>query len=106
MAKKPGQSVRGSNTGRPIMVLFDLVGQRWVLRILWELQDRHLSFRNLQAQCGGISPTSLNNRLKNLRELQLVELDRQGYCLTAQGKKLGERLMDLSRWADEWAQVL
>ncbi len=106
MVKKPGQSVKGSKTGRPIMVLFDLLGQRWVLRILWELQDRQLSFRDLQNQCGGISPTSLNNRLKNLRELQLVEHTGEGYYLTAQGKKLGTRLLDLSRWADEWAKEL
>ena len=31
--------VRGSKTGRPIMALLDLLGRRWVLRIVWELRD-------------------------------------------------------------------
>ena len=35
----PGQPVRGSASGRPIMALLDLLGRRWALRILWELRD-------------------------------------------------------------------
>ena len=31
--------VRGSTTGRPIMALLDLLGRRWVLRIVWELGE-------------------------------------------------------------------
>ena len=34
----PGKKVRGSETGRPIMALLDLVGRRWSLRVLWELR--------------------------------------------------------------------
>ncbi|MEQ9509453.1 MAG: hypothetical protein RLN92_10440 [Alloalcanivorax xenomutans] len=49
MARKTvSQSVRGSTTGRPIMVLLDILGQRWTLRILWELRDAPLSFRALR----------------------------------------------------------
>ena len=33
--KSPGQKVRGSQSGRPIMVLLDVLGQRWTLRVLW-----------------------------------------------------------------------
>jgi len=38
-APRPGRPVRGSRTGRPIMALLDLLGRRWVLRILWELRE-------------------------------------------------------------------
>jgi hypothetical protein len=31
----PGRAVRGSTTGRPIMALFDLIGRRWTLRVIW-----------------------------------------------------------------------
>ena len=106
MAKRPGQAVRGSDTGRPIMVLFDLLGQRWVLRILWELQQQRLTFRELQRQCGQISPTSLNVRLKELRELGLVDLDANGYGLTKMGKELGKKLLNLSAWSQRWAAAL
>ena len=30
----PGRRVRGSSSGRPIMALLDLLGQRWMLRAL------------------------------------------------------------------------
>ena len=39
--------VRGSRTGRPIMMLLDLLGRRWVLRIVWELRDEPRRFRDL-----------------------------------------------------------
>src|SRR5256885_7052823 len=46
------RSVRGSTTGRPIMVLLDLLGRRWVLRIVWELRDEPRRFRELQDSIG------------------------------------------------------
>ena len=48
--------VRGSRTGRPIMVLLDLLGRRWTLRIVWELRDQPRRFRELQDAIGA-SPT-------------------------------------------------
>src|SRR6202035_4396571 len=65
----PGRPVRGSQTGRPVMALLDLLGRRWALRILWELRDGSaLTFRQLQARCGDISSSVLNDRLRELRE--------------------------------------
>ena len=47
MPKQPAAAkkrrVRGSTTGRPIMVLLDLLGRRWTLRILWELREQTLT---------------------------------------------------------------
>jgi len=103
---KPGSPARGSNTGRPIMVLFDILGQRWTLRILWELQDGRLSFRELRSRCGDVSPTVLNKRLKALRELELLDHQAGGYGYTDHGRELGERLVDLSAWSEHWAQSL
>ena len=39
--------VRGSTTGRPIMALLDLLGRRWVLRLVWELRQELRRFREL-----------------------------------------------------------
>ena len=88
------------------MALFDLLGQRWVLRILWELHSQALNFRELQSRCGGVSPTSLNNRLKELRELGLVAAGASGYELTPQGRSLGKHLLKLVDWSEEWAASL
>ncbi|MEM7000394.1 MAG: helix-turn-helix domain-containing protein [Pseudomonadota bacterium] len=99
----PKQTVRGSTTGRPIMRLLDAMGKRWSLRILWELRDKPLTFRELQTRCDDISPTSLNTRLKELREMELVELTDQGYAHTAWGTELGTHLVALDAWAAKWA---
>jgi DNA-binding HxlR family transcriptional regulator len=85
------------------MVLFDLLGQRWTMRILWELSDGRLSFRDLRARCDDASPTVLNRRLKQLRDLDLVDLEPQGFGLTTSGRALGRQLVALDRWASAWA---
>ncbi|MFT5775176.1 winged helix-turn-helix transcriptional regulator [Hyphomonas sp.] len=105
MTKRPGTPVRGSATGRPIMVLLDVLGQRWTLRILWELRGGPATFRVLRTRCDELSPTVLNLRLKTLRDLNLVGLDDDGYSLTVKGYELGERLGDLDTWARDWART-
>ena len=106
MTPKPGRPVRGSQTGRPIMALLDLIGRRWSLRVLWELREAPCSFRILQARCDEVSPSVLNTRLSELREARLVETSGEGYRLTAQGRSLGAKLLKLSDWAEAWAQEI
>ena len=104
---RPGTRVRGSQTGRPVMALLDLLGRRWVLRILWELRGEPLSFRELQAACGGISPSVLNTRLAELRDSLLVELlADEGYTLTKTGRELLTQLTPLTVWSEKWAKAL
>jgi DNA-binding HxlR family transcriptional regulator len=99
----PGRPVRGSSSGRPEMALLDLLGRRGQLRLLWELRDgKPQSFRQLQASADGMSPSVLNDRLKELREARLVELQEAGYALTAAGRELVRHLKPLSRWAQAW----
>jgi DNA-binding HxlR family transcriptional regulator len=88
------------------MVLLDILGQRWTLRILWELRQGPATFRALQTRCDVISPTILNCRLKELRALFLVCLEADGYMLTEKGKDLGRYLAQLDQWADIWAKEL
>jgi DNA-binding HxlR family transcriptional regulator len=96
--------VRGSRSGRPIMVLLDLLGRRWAMRVLWELRSEALSFRALQTACSGMSPSVLNQRLAELREARLVEAGAAGYALTARGRELLELFAPLNRWAEDWAR--
>lgn len=108
---KPGTRVRGSRTGKPIMALLDLLGRRWALRILWELREGAATFRDLRERCGGISPTVLNERLRELREAGIVELavtseedSERGFRLTEHGESLLKSLAPLSAWATSWAK--
>lgn len=104
---KPGHAVRGSTTGRPIMAAMDLLGKRWVLRVIWELREGPLSFRALQEACDNPSPTVLNARLKDLRAAKLVAHDGEsGYVLTPDGTALIEALSPLNSWSEGWAKSL
>jgi len=97
--------VRGSTTGRPIMALLDLLGRRWVLRLVWELRQEPRRFRELQDAIGA-SPTIVNARLADLREAKLVELDPEsGYRLTALGSELLRLFLPLHVWSEKWAKA-
>jgi DNA-binding HxlR family transcriptional regulator len=101
---KPGTPVRGSDSGRPIMALLDLLGRRWALRVVWELRgDDPLSFRRLQAGCGAISSSVLNDRLAELRAAGIVEAGAEGYRLTDEGRELLALYPALNDWAERWA---
>ncbi len=102
---RPGRPARGTATGRPIMVLLDLLGRRWVLRLLWELHGDPRRFRDLQVSIGA-SPTIVNARLAELRAARLVELDRAaGYRLTPLGAELLELFVPLHVWSEKWAKA-
>lgn len=94
---------RNAQTGRPIMALLDLLGRRWALRILWELRDAPLSFRELRERCDDMSPTVLNQRLHDLREADIVVLQEEGgYTLSRSGWQLLETMQPLQRWSMYW----
>lgn len=100
---KPGQKVRGSNTGEPIMAVFDLLGKRWALGIIWQLKTDILTFRALQDRCETISPGVLNTRIKELRESDIIEKTLDGYTLTKRGLDLRQTLEPLMKWSIQWA---
>jgi DNA-binding HxlR family transcriptional regulator len=100
---QPGKSVRGSKTGRPIMALFDLLGRRWTLRLLWELREGPLGFRALQERCDEVSPTSLSQRLKELRAAGVIEPVEGAVALSHEGKALLKALAPLQKWAERWS---
>ena len=100
------RKTRGSRTGRPIMVLLDLLGRRWTLRIVWELREQPRRFRELQDAIGA-SPTIINTRLAELREARLVELDAaSGYRLTTLGHELLRLFLPLHVWSEKWVKSL
>jgi DNA-binding HxlR family transcriptional regulator len=100
------KKVRGSSTGRPIMVLLDLLGRRWTLRIVWELRDEAKRFRDLQDLIGA-SPTIVNTRLADLRKAKLVWLDEEaGYRLTPLGQELLRLFLPLHVWSEKWMKSI
>ena len=86
------------------MALLDLLGRRWALRVIWELRDGPLSFRELQQRSGSISSSVLNQRLVELRGAGAIERSAQGYALSAEGRRLLELYPPLEAWAQRWAR--
>ena len=87
------------------MVLLDLFGRRWSLRILWELREQSMTSRALRAACDEASPTVLQARLTELREAGFIELaPESGYGLTVVGRELLETLLPLHRFAERWSK--
>jgi len=104
MTPTPGQAVRGSKTGRPIMALLDLLGRRWALRVIWELRDGPLTSRALRDVCDDVSPTVLQARVTELRAAGLVEREvGKGYALTGLGRELLTSFLPLHDFAERWA---
>ncbi len=84
--------------------LLALLESRYALRVLWALRDGHAqTFRLLQGSVGGITPNTLNTRLKELRTAGLVHHAGAGYLLTPLGADLLRRLADLPAFAGKWA---
>lgn len=104
---KPGASARGSESGRPVMAILDLLGRRWTLRIGWELRDGPLPFRELQRRCDMASPNVVTTRLRECMAVGLIEKQESGaYGLTQRGVDLLDLLRPLDDWAKEWARDL
>jgi DNA-binding HxlR family transcriptional regulator len=104
---RPGQPVRGSASGAPIMALFDLLGRRWAMGVLWTLcVIGPATFRALAEKCDSISPTVLNARLKELQTARFVEKSSGGYVATELGRRVYEQLLPLGETAKLWGRAL
>ncbi len=86
------------------MALFDLLGRSWAMGIVWNLGDGPKTFRQLQSVCESVSPTTLNTRIKELRQALIIERTLEGYALTLSGMELLKMLYPLGTWAKEWAK--
>ncbi|HEX8742613.1 MAG TPA: helix-turn-helix domain-containing protein [Thermoleophilaceae bacterium] len=82
------------------MELFDLLGRRWAMRVIWELRHGPMTFRELQSRAGGISSSVLAQRLAELREAGIAA---EGNELTVDGEALLEAYRPLGDWARRWA---
>ncbi len=91
----------------PFLDLFDTLGRRWSLRVLWELRDGPLSFRRLRDRTGGMSSSVLTDRLRDLRSANVIAHDPTvgGYHLTRVGTEVVSHIIELY-WAltglDDW----
>src|SRR5579871_6215725 len=90
----------------PLLELFEVIGRRWALRVLWELwqlRDGGLTYRELAARIPGMSTSVLTDRLRELRAAGLAEHERgTGYQLSSHGRDLVALLEPLHEWAAQF----
>ena len=88
----------------------NVLGQKWVLRIVRVLGDRTQRFCELQDALGGANSATLSQRLKLLEDEGLIERRAISsvppwveYSLTAKGSDLRGAITGIDRWAERWA---
>ena len=70
--------------------------------IAWQRLAFSQTFRLLQDSVGGVTPNTLNTRIKEMREAGLINHNDNGYIVTSSGADLLRRLGDLPSFATKW----
>lgn len=88
----------------------NVLGQKWVLRIIRVLGDRTQRFCELQDALGGANSATLSQRLKLLEDEDLIARREVSalppwveYSLTVKGSELRSAIVAIDRWAERWA---
>ncbi len=101
----PPDTAGGAGDLAPLQSLVDLLGRRHSLAAFWELRGPSQPFRTLARRLS-VAEDRLSQRLRELREAGLVEVDEAGdYRLTSEGRRLLDLLEHLSEFADGWARL-
>ena len=93
----------------PIARGLEVVGDKWTLLVIRDLNRGHSKFADLLTSLAGISPSVLSDRLQHLEIDGVVRTSyysthppRDEYLLTEKGLALIPVLRALSEWGDEW----
>ena len=82
----------------------EMVGDRWTLLVVRDLLSGPKRFTDLMDRLGGITPKTLTQRLRELEESGIVDVDRQPgrrevyYALTSAGADLAPVIEGLNQW--------
>lgn len=96
---------RRSGDEAALFELFEVLGRRWALRVVWELGDEGLTYRELAARIPGMSTSVLTDRLRDLRAAGLAEHQPgAGYRLSSRGHGLVAHLEPLAEWAARYRE--
>src|SRR3990170_3859171 len=88
----------------------NVLGQKWVLRIIRALGERTQRFCELQDALGGANSATLSQRLKLLEDEGMIARHAISamppwveYSLTDKGSDLQGAITGIDRWAERWA---
>lgn len=91
----------------PIQGVIDVVSKKWALLVVGVLgNSQHMRYNNIMRELRGISPKTLADTLKRLRDSGIVEKQtfneippRVEYSLTEDGEKLRDAIIPVIEWA-------
>jgi DNA-binding HxlR family transcriptional regulator len=96
----------------PLAHALDLVGERWTLLIVRELQLGPRRFSDIERGLPGINPNLLSERLHRLEGLDIVARDPlpppvkgHAYALTETGQALNEAMAPLAAWGMQYLEM-
>jgi len=93
------------NDPEPLRALIDLLARRHTLAAFWELRGPAQPFRTVARRLG-IPEDRLSQRLRELREAGLVQVDEGGdYRMSGEGRRLLDLLEGMSEFATGWAAM-
>lgn len=95
--------------GCPVERAAQIIGGKWTILIIRDLQDGEQRFTELMRSMPGISPKTLSERLRELERRGVVERRafqdmpvRVGYVLTEKGRALLPVIECLRRYGEDW----
>ncbi|CAM4034503.1 helix-turn-helix domain-containing protein [Nocardia ninae] len=98
---------RADPANAPVLAAMELLGQRWVLRVLWELEPGRLGFLELRRRMNNCSSSMLSVRLQHLQSAGLIVKNAdKSYELTTAGTELGVALRGVWDWSRRWDAAL
>jgi DNA-binding HxlR family transcriptional regulator len=107
---RPSRRGRASDSEAAATAALNVLGQKWVMRIIRALGERTHRFCELQDTLGGANSATLSARLKLLEDEGLVARRCVSsvppwveYSLTPKGAELHRALVGIDRWAVRWA---
>lgn len=92
-----------------IDLVIDVIGGKWKVLILWNLNEGKKRFNELKRSLPGITQKMLTQQLRELEEHGLVQRTsyedaRVEYATTEMGKKLQTTLFEMCKWGDLYAE--
>ena len=94
-----------------IDLVIDVIGGKWKVLILWNLNEGVKRFNELKRSLPNITQKMLTQQLRELEEHGLVERKvyqevppKVEYSTTDMGKKLQATLCEMCKWGDEYAE--
>lgn len=93
----------------PVTRAAQLIGDVWILLIVYRLMDRCMRFGEIEASLGTISPKTLSQRLKRLEQEEIVTRrayseipPRVEYSLTEKGRALADVIAALRAFGERY----